>query len=170
MKKRIATALSITALLSIGAVSTTAIAQQAPVSSMTESTAPTDSSAAASSAGMATSQAPAAAAPATTAPAPAAGAPSAGAPTTLTSQDVSDEQLQKFVASAQQVAVMSQQYSKKLEGVSDQTAQQQVVQQANQDMAKAVQAHGLSIQEFNTISDAVDSDPALQQRAQQLVR
>jgi len=160
MTKRIATALSIAAALSLGAGSSVALAQ-APSSSINETTSPV-------TADSSTQSAPAAPAPA--AAAPAAAAPAAGAPATLSSADVSDETLQKFVASAQQVALLSQQYDRELQGVADQAAQQQVVQRANQELTQAVQANGLSVQEFNTISDAIDTDPALQARAQKFVQ
>ena len=149
MQKRIAALCSV-ALFSAGVASTAAIAQNAPVSRITESSAPSASSAAQPSA-----QSPSAA--------PVQAAPGASA-------NITDEKLQKFVASAQEVAVLTQQYTQRLNGVSDQASQQQVVQEANQRMEQAIQANGLTVQEFNGISDAVERDPALSQRAQQMLR
>lgn len=156
MTKRIQAATALATFLFLGA-SSAAMAQEAPVSSLSESRSPAT----------ATTQA-APAATQTPAPADSTRAPSAAGATA--SQDVSDEKLQKFVASAQQVAVMSQQYSQQLQGVQDQAAQQQLMQQANQKMVQTVQANGLSVQEFNDLSEAVDRDPALQERAQRLIQ
>lgn len=157
MTKRIQAATALATFLFIGA-SSGAMAQEAPVSSLSESSSP-----AAASATRAAPAASPAAMPAASTSAPS----SAGA---TASQNVSDEKLQKFVASAQQVAVMSQQYSQQLQGTSDQAAQQQLMQQANQKMVQTVQANGLSVQEFNDLSEAVDRDPALQERAQRMLQ
>lgn len=156
MTKRIQAATALATFLFIGA-SSGAMAQEAPVSSLSESSSP------AASAAQAAPSAPRAAAPAASTSAPSAADATA-------SQNVSDEKLQKFVASAQQVAVMSQQYSQQLQGTSDQAAQQQLMQQANQKMVQTVQANGLSVQEFNDLSEAVDRDPALQERAQRMLQ
>lgn len=157
MTKRIQAATALATLLFLGA-SSGAMAQEAPVSSLSESRSPAAAAATQAPAASSSSAAPAASTGA---------AASAGLPA---SQDVSDEKLQKFVASAQQVAVMSQQYSQQLQGTSDQAAQQQLMQQANQKMVQTVQANGLTVQEFNALSEAVDRDPALQERAQRLLQ
>jgi len=156
MTKRIQAATALATFLFLGA-SSAAVAQDAPVSNLSESRSP---AAATTQAGPASTQAAAPAASMGT-------SPTAG---NTASQDISDEKLKQFVAAAQQVAVMSQQYSQQLQGVTDQAAQQQLMQQANQKMVQTVQANGLSVQEFNALSEAVDRDPALQERAQRLVQ
>ena len=85
------------------------------------------------------------------------------------SQGIDDNALQKFVVSAQQVAMISQEYSAKLQNAEGETAQQQIIAEANDKMVEAVQAQGLSVAEFNGISDAMQQDPTLAERAQQLV-
>jgi hypothetical protein len=157
MTKRIQAATALATFLLLGA-SSVSMAQEAPVSSLSESRSPVSAATtqAAPNAGQAAAPAAQQGALSTTQAAP--------------SLDVSDEKLQKFVASAQQVAVMSQQYGQQLRSVSDQGAQQQLMQQANQKMVQTVQANGLTVQEFNDLSEAVDRDPALQQRAQRLLQ
>lgn len=163
MNKRIVALCSLSAVLSLGTGGIAYSATSGPVSSMSESTA-----------SGATTQAAPSAAPAQAAPAAPQAAPGTAAPATtpgaLQSGDVSDEQLRKFVASAQQVAVLSQQYSQQLQGVQDQSQQQQVVEEANGKMAEAIQSNGLTVQEFNGISEAVDNDPELNARARQLLQ
>lgn len=166
MHKRIVALCSFSAMLSLGAVTGSALAANGPVSSMSESTAP------------AASGAPAPSAPASAQTPAGPGTPAPGATTDVPgvdtgqfqSDNISDEQLRKFVASAQQVAVLSQQYSQQLQGTADQTQQQQVVAEANDKMADAIQANGLTVQEFNGISEAVDRDPALNERARQMLQ
>ncbi len=85
-------------------------------------------------------------------------------------QGVDDETLQKFVASAQEVAMISQEYSQTLQTAESQEQQQAIVQEANEKMVDAVQSHGLTVAEFNGINDAIEQDPALAERAQQLAQ
>jgi len=179
MNKRIVALCSLSAVLSLGAGGIAYSATGGPVSSMNESTSPGATTQAAPSAAPAQS-APGAAAPGAAAPAAPQAAPAAtpdaapaapgAAASAVQSSDVSDEQLRKFVASAQQVAVLSQQYSQQLQGVQDQSQQQQVVEEANGKMAEAIQSNGLTVQEFNGISEAVDSDPELNARARQMLQ
>lgn len=83
---------------------------------------------------------------------------------------VSDAQLQQFVESAQKVAVLSDEYSQRLQAAPDNAAQQQIVQEANDRMASAVQESGLTVDEFNGISQALEQDPQLHARAQQMLQ
>src|SRR5690606_18399368 len=143
MHKRIATACSLAAILSLSA--TAAATQNAPVSQITESSS--------------TATQPPRPAPgssnAITAPPQQPSAPSAAR------SAVTDDQLQKFVASARQVAVLSQEYTEKLRSQPSESSKQQLVQEANQRMESAVQANGLTVAEFNTIGEAIERDPGL---------
>ncbi|MBU4612565.1 DUF4168 domain-containing protein [Achromobacter sp. GG226] len=184
MHKRIATFCS-AALLCAG-VGTAAIAHAQPTSSfsVSESTAP---------AGAPSATAPATAAPAPTHTAPGAmtapadpmagaaaadpmagTAPAAADPIAsagaLDPASVTDAQLQQFVESAQKVAVLSDEYTQRLQTAPDQSAQQQIVAEANDRMASAVQESGLTVDEFNGISEALEQDPQLHARAQQMLQ
>ncbi len=171
MHKRIATFCS-AALLCAG-VGSAAIAHAQPTSSFSESAAPTAAPATAapgSTAPAYTPAAPAAGDPmAATGAAPAAAAPMA-APGGVATADVTDQQLQQFVESAQKVAVLSDEYNQRLQAAPDANAQQQIVTEANDRMASAVQESGLSVDEFNGISQALEQDPQLHARAQQMLQ
>lgn len=86
------------------------------------------------------------------------------------SQGIGDETLKKYVASAQQVAVISQEYANRLSSTEGESNQQSLLQEANDKMVEAVQANGLSVTEFNGISDAIEQDAALRERAQSLAQ
>jgi len=96
--------------------------------------------------------------------------PPAGSAQTPGSTTVSDDQLQRFVASAQQIAALTDKYSAQYQSAADDAAKRRIVDEANQRMTEAVQANGLTVQEFNRIGDAVENDPALAQRARQMLR
>lgn len=104
-------------------------------------------------------------APIATAQQPAEPPPQEAAP----AQDLSDAQLAQFVSTAQEVATISQEYRAKLENAEDQSSQQQLQQEATAEMTAAVEDSGMTVNEFNSISQAVQQDSELQARVQTLV-
>ncbi len=94
------------------------------------------------------------------------GAPGATAPAV----NYSDAQLEKFVSASKKVAVISQEYTPKLQSAKDETSRQDVYREADQKMVNAVRAEGLSVDEFNGINQSVQSDPTLMQRVQNIAR
>ncbi|MDX3907295.1 MAG: DUF4168 domain-containing protein [Pigmentiphaga sp.] len=101
------------------------------------------------------------------APAPAQGAaPAPMAPAT----NVSDEQLRKFVSAAQKVAMISQEYTPRLQSAPDSASQQQVHQEADEKMVDAVHQEGLTVDEFNGIGQALEQNPDLAQRARGMAK
>ncbi len=154
MHKTIAAICSATALLAASATAP-AIAQQAPTSTLSESSAP--SPAAAERAGTRAGS---------TTPSSGTVAPAS----TTASPTISDEKLRQFVTSAQEVAALTDQYSAQYQSAQDDGAKQRIVDEANERMAAAVEANGLTVEEFNGIGQAVESDPTLAQRARQLMQ
>lgn len=158
MHRKIAAACSV-ATLALAGASVAVAAQDGPTSSITQSSAPASST---------QSSAPAA----RTQPAAPTASPTQGVtpPAAAGATDISDAKLQQFVSSAQQVAVLSNEYTTKLQSVQDDASKQEIVQEANEKMAAAVESNGLTVNEFNRIGEAVEGDPALAQRAQQMLR
>lgn len=76
----------------------------------------------------------------------------------------SDAQLQKFAAASQKVAMVADEYRPRLEAAKDEPAREQVYREADEKMVKAVQADGLTVDEFNGIGQAIEQDPQLRQR------
>jgi len=85
-------------------------------------------------------------------------------------QDFSDEQLQQFADASQDIASISQDYTEQLQNASDEGEQQKIRQQANDEMVQAVQDSGMSVEQFNSIGQAIQQDPALMQRVQGMVQ
>ncbi|MFC3284729.1 DUF4168 domain-containing protein [Litchfieldella rifensis] len=85
-------------------------------------------------------------------------------------QDFSDQQLQQFADASQEIAMISQEYTKRLQEAEDETAQQEVRMEANEKMVKVVEDSGLDVETFNSIGQAIQQDPELMQRVQQMAQ
>lgn len=90
--------------------------------------------------------------------------PQAAAPAT----DFSDAQLQQFADASQEIAVISQEYTERLHAAEDEASQQEVRVEANDKMVEAVEDSGLDVDTFNAIGQAIQQDPELMQRVQQM--
>jgi hypothetical protein len=93
-----------------------------------------------------------------------AGQPQAQAP----AQDFSDDQLQQFADASQEIAVISQEYTERLHAAEDEQTQQEVRMEANDKMVEVVEDNGLDVDTFNAIGHAIQQDPELMQRVQQM--
>jgi len=82
----------------------------------------------------------------------------------------SDAQLEKFVSASKKVAVISQEYTPKLQSSTDETTRQEVYREADQKMVDVVRKEGMSVEEFNGINQAIQQDPALMERVQNIAR
>lgn len=162
MQKSIATFWS-SAVLCAGVIATPVLAQEAPVSRFTESS--TTSSPSTS----APAPAPAQGGMAPRSAAPAAGAAPMPAQPGSVGANVSDEKLRQFVASSQRVSLISQEYEQKFNATADESARQQIANEAHTKMVQAVESTGLSVPEFTGIGQAVETDAALRDRAQKFV-
>ena len=83
----------------------------------------------------------------------------AAAKETVTSADVTDQEIEQFAKSYQDV----QKIQKEAQAASDEQAKKD----ANSKMAEAVTSHGMKIERFNTIARSIDTDATLKQRIQQ---
>ncbi|WP_416138374.1 DUF4168 domain-containing protein [Halomonas sp. HK25] len=92
--------------------------------------------------------------------------PQASAP----AMDISDQQLQQFADASEEIVVISQEYTERLQAAEDEPAQQEVQMEANDKMVEAVEDSGLDVDTFNAIGQAVQQDPELMQRVQDMVQ
>ncbi len=83
-------------------------------------------------------------------------------------QDFSDQQLQQFADASQEIAVISQEYTAELQAAEDEQAQQDVRTEANDKMVEVVEDSGLDVDTFNAIGQAIQQDPELMQRVQEM--
>ena len=89
-------------------------------------------------------------------------AAAAPAKETVTSADVTDQEIEQFAKSYQDI--------QKIQKESQAAQDEQAKKDANNKMAQAVQGHGMKVERFNTIARSLDSDSALKQRIQQKIQ
>ncbi len=80
-----------------------------------------------------------------------------------------DAQLHKFAKASTKVAVVASEYQAKLQTTPDAETRQRLMQEADDKMILLAKADGLSVDEYNGISVAVQRDPKLRQRVLDLV-
>ncbi|HKL50415.1 MAG TPA: DUF4168 domain-containing protein [Wenzhouxiangellaceae bacterium] len=85
-----------------------------------------------------------------------------------TDVDVSNSELQSFAEARTAISEIQQDYSQRLQNVKDPETANSLQQQANEEMIGAVEETGLDVESFNTIAMAIQNDPELQQKLQQV--
>lgn len=83
-------------------------------------------------------------------------------------QEFNDDELQQFADASQEIAVISQEYTERLHAAEDEQEQQEVRMEANDRMVEVVEQNGLDVDTFNAIGHAIQQDPELMQRVQQM--
>ncbi|HWK72065.1 MAG TPA: DUF4168 domain-containing protein [Burkholderiaceae bacterium] len=96
-------------------------------------------------------------------------APGPSAPMTVPTPDYSDAQLERFVSASQKVAMISQEYTPKLQATQGEAEKKKVFEEADGKMVKAVHDEGMTVDQFNGINQALQQDPKLVQRVQKMV-
>ena len=104
------------------------------------------------------------------APAMAQQAAQSQAPVTSPAPDYSNAQLESFVSASRKIAMISQEYSPKLQAATDDTAKKKVFEEADDKMVKAVHDEGMTVDQFNGINQALQQDPKLVSRVQELAK
>ena len=66
--------------------------------------------------------------------------------------------------------MLSQDYTERLKSAEGEKAQQQVRMEANKEMVKVVEDSGLDVDTFNAIGQAIQQDPELMQRVQEMAQ
>lgn len=82
----------------------------------------------------------------------------------------SEAQLQKFASASQKVAMVADEYRPRVQAATDDGSRQQLLKEADQKMVRTVNADGMTVDEFNGISQAIQQDPQLQQRVMGMVQ
>lgn len=83
-------------------------------------------------------------------------------------RDFSDQQLQQFADASQEIAVVSQEYTQRLQAAEDEQGQQDVRAEANDKMIEIVENSGLDVETFNAIGQAIQQNPDMMQRVQEM--
>ncbi len=82
---------------------------------------------------------------------------------------VSDTDLMQFANAMQAVNDIRDQYSQRIEAADSQDQAQQLQQEAGERMTMAVQDTGMTVDQYNEIAVALQGDPQLMQRLEQLL-
>lgn len=85
-------------------------------------------------------------------------------------EDISDEQLEQFAAAALAVNQLGREYASRLQGADDQAAAAEIRAEAQEKMVEAVQEEGLTVQEYNAIYAAAESDEEVNAAIQSLLQ
>jgi hypothetical protein len=86
------------------------------------------------------------------------------------SVNYSDGQLEKFVGASRKIALVVQEYNPRLESTQNEGAREKIAQEANKKMVDAVHDEGMTVDEFNSMGRALQADPALMKRAQNMAK
>src|SRR5690606_6177203 len=93
------------------------------------------------------------------------GVPAQNAPAQATQAiQPSEAQIQQYVSAAKKVEGVVQDYQPRLKGAKDEVARRAIIQEADEKMVAAVQSDGLTVEQYNGISLAVQQDPKLRER------
>ncbi|WP_027966256.1 DUF4168 domain-containing protein [Halomonas halocynthiae] len=93
-----------------------------------------------------------------------------GAQAEVQASSFSDQQLMKFADASKEIAMLNQEYAGRLQSAEGDEAQQQVRQEANDKMIQAVETQGLSVETFNAVGEAIQNDPELLQKVQEMAQ
>ena len=80
------------------------------------------------------------------------------------------EQLDQYATAAKQVALVAADYQPKLEAATTDQDRQNLIKEADEKMVEKVQQGGLSVEQYNGISLAIQQDPALRQQVEQRIQ
>lgn len=82
--------------------------------------------------------------------------------------DVSDAKLEQFVEAVTEVQSVQQEYASEIQSTQEAAEAQALRQEAQEKMVGAVEDAGLSVTEYNQISQQLQSDPELSNRLEAL--
>lgn len=74
-----------------------------------------------------------------------------------------EQQIEQYAGAAQEVALIAAEYQPKLESATTEEQRVQIMQEADQEMVNKVQEHGLTVEDYNGISLAVQQDVRLRE-------
>ena len=88
----------------------------------------------------------------------------------VSAADLSETQLESFVAAANRVGEITDQLQMQAQGVENEEELMQLQEQANMQMLAAVEDEGLTVEEYNTIFQVAQVDPELNARLVEMMQ
>lgn len=86
------------------------------------------------------------------------------APSGQAQQHFNDQQLEKFAGALGDVMKIREEFMAKLEKTGDASEARELQEQANEKMMGAVKKNGISLEDYNAISEGIQNDPELRNR------
>lgn len=83
---------------------------------------------------------------------------------------ISEDQLKSYAVAAAEVQRISAKVQPRIQAAGTEAQKRQIQQQALDQMAQAVRKEGMSVQEYNEITQQVQTDPQLSQRVQNYLK
>lgn len=80
----------------------------------------------------------------------------------------SEQKLENYVAAQQEVRDINREYSERLQNVQNRDKAVDLQNEARQEMIEAIESAGLSVGEYNEITQAMRTDPEFYDRVQKL--
>jgi len=91
-----------------------------------------------------------------------------GQPEQQQQADFSDEELQQFVELQDQIGDVRDEYVSRIESADSEDQARELQQEAQTEMVEVIEDAGMSVQEYNAIAVAYNSDPSIQERVDEL--
>ena len=82
--------------------------------------------------------------------------------------DFSDEELQQFVNLQDRIGEIREEYVSQIEAAESEDKARQLQQEAQSEMVSAIEDAGMSVQEYNAIAVAYNSNPDIQKRVDEM--
>lgn len=81
-------------------------------------------------------------------------------------QPADDATVTSFAEAMGEVQVIQQKFSEQLQGVEDNEKARELQMKAQGEMVSAVEASGISVQDYNALASRLDQDPALREKVE----
>lgn len=91
-----------------------------------------------------------------------------GQPEQQTQADFSDEELERFVSLQDDIGAIREDYVSQIESADSEDQARELQQEAQTAMVDAIEEAGMSVEEYNAIAVAYNSDPSVQERVDAL--
>lgn len=91
-----------------------------------------------------------------------------GAPEQQQQADFSDQELRTFVELQDEIGEVREEYVSEIEAAGSEDEARQLQQEAQTEMVEVIEDAGMSVEEYNAIAVAYNSDPSIQERVDEL--
>lgn len=85
------------------------------------------------------------------------------------SEQFSDDDVKAFVAARESVIEISREWEERIQNAENQEEMNSLQQASQEEMVRAIEAEGLTVNDYNVMVDAARSNPDLQQRINELI-